>query len=45
MKFLGDRGISLRTITLLEEQGYDAIDLIEENLRVCLKSFKQAFGA
>ena len=32
MKFLGDMGISPRTIALLREQGYDAIHLIEENL-------------
>ncbi len=32
MKFLGDMGISPRTIELLREQGYDAIHLVEENL-------------
>ena len=32
MKFLGDMGISPRTIALLREQGYDAIHLIEQNL-------------
>ena len=32
MKFLGDMGVSPRTIALLREQGYDAIHLIEENL-------------
>ncbi|MCA6528321.1 MAG: DUF5615 family PIN-like protein [Pseudanabaena sp. M135S2SP2A07QC] len=32
MKFLGDMGISPRTIALLRKQGYDAIHLIEENL-------------
>ncbi|MCL1493212.1 MAG: DUF5615 family PIN-like protein [Pseudanabaena sp. Salubria-1] len=32
MKFLGDMGISPRTIALLREQGYDAIHLIEEKL-------------
>ena len=32
MKFLGDMGISPRTITLLREQGFDAIHLIEQNL-------------
>ena len=32
MKFLGDMGISPRTIELLRGQGYDAIHLIEENL-------------
>jgi predicted nuclease of predicted toxin-antitoxin system len=32
MKFLGDMGISPRTIVLLREQGYDAIHLIEQNL-------------
>jgi len=32
MKFLGDMGISPRTIALLREQGYDAIHLVEENL-------------
>jgi predicted nuclease of predicted toxin-antitoxin system len=32
MKFLGDMGISPRTIALLREQGYDAIHLIEEKI-------------
>ncbi len=32
MKFLGDMGISPRTIALLREQGYDAIHLVEQNL-------------
>lgn len=32
MKFLGDMGISPRTIQLLREQGYDATHLIEQNL-------------
>ena len=32
MKFLGDMGISPRTIELLRGQGHDAIHLIEENL-------------
>ncbi len=32
MKFLGDMGISPRTIELLRERGYDAIHLIEQNL-------------
>jgi len=32
MRFLGDMGISPRTIALLREQGYDANYLIEENL-------------
>ncbi|WP_434684564.1 DUF5615 family PIN-like protein [Pseudanabaena minima] len=32
MKFLGDMGISPRTIALLRERGYDAIHLVEQNL-------------
>lgn len=32
MKFLGDMGISPRTIELLRKRGYDAIHLIEQNL-------------
>jgi predicted nuclease of predicted toxin-antitoxin system len=32
MKFLGDMGISPRTIQLLREQGYDAIHLVEQKL-------------
>ncbi len=32
MKFLGDMGISPRTIELLRGQGYDAIHLVEESL-------------
>jgi predicted nuclease of predicted toxin-antitoxin system len=32
MKFLGDMGISPRTIALLRDHGYDSIHLIEQNL-------------
>jgi predicted nuclease of predicted toxin-antitoxin system len=32
MRFLGDMGISPRTIALLREQRYDAIHLVEQNL-------------
>jgi predicted nuclease of predicted toxin-antitoxin system len=32
MKFLGDMGISPRTIALLRERGYDAIHLVEQKL-------------
>ncbi|CAN1208918.1 hypothetical protein TUMEXPCC7403_01755 [Tumidithrix helvetica PCC 7403] len=32
MKFLGDMGISPRTIALLRERGYDAVHLVEQNL-------------